>query len=193
MSIIKDTFFGGAEKKAAKKQERALVDAQNITRESTDAARQDLLNAFPQAQQTAQEGFQGALDVFGQSLPAQTDVFTQGNLGAQQAILSGLPQMQNALLGNNIDLRQLQPFEIQQPDLGFFQQQLPQTVAREQAAQDAAIQERERAIQEQTDRDQFFNRTRGQNQFGPRNQSRFLGGSFQNPFGNNLLTRQNFK
>jgi hypothetical protein len=62
--------------------------------------------------------------VFGQSLPAQTDVFQQGNVGAQQAILSGLPQIQNALIGGNVDLSQLQPFQVQKPDLGFFSQQI---------------------------------------------------------------------
>ena len=72
--------------------------------------------------------------MFGQSLPAQTDVFQQGNVGAQQAILSGLPQIQNALLGGNVDFSQLQPFEAQTPDLGFFQQELPQVRQRREDA-----------------------------------------------------------
>ena len=126
--IIKDTFFGGAEKDAAKLQQRSIEDAQDITRQSVAEARGDLQNIFPAAQQTARQGFQGGLDVFGQSLPAQTDVFTQGNMGAQQAILQGLPQMQNALFGNQVDYSQLQPFQVQQPDLSFFQQQLPEAI-----------------------------------------------------------------
>ena len=133
--IVKDTFFGGAEKAAAKKQEKAGRDAQALTRKGVEEARADINRLFPQAQQTAQQGFQGALDVFGQSLPAQTDVFTQGNVGAQQAILAGLPQMQNALLGNNIDYSQMQPFEVQQPDTGFFQQTLPQIQQQQSDAQ----------------------------------------------------------
>ena len=128
MSIIKDTLFGGAEKAAAKKQERAIREAQDITRESQEQARGDLFKLFPAAQQQTQQGFQGALDVLGQSLPAQTGTFQQGNVGAQQAILAGLPQIQNALLGNQVDLSQLQPFQVQQPDLSFFQQQLPETI-----------------------------------------------------------------
>ena len=108
MSFIKDTFFGGAEKKAAKAQTDALQQGQAFTREGVAQARDDIFKLFPAAQQNAQQGFQGALDVFGQSLPAQTDVFQQGNLGAQQAILSSLPQMQNALFGNPVDLSQMQ-------------------------------------------------------------------------------------
>jgi len=83
---------------------------------------------FPAAQQNAQQGFQGALDVFGQSIPAQTGVFQQGNVAAQNQILAGLPQMQNAILGGQVDYSALQPTQLQMPDLSFLQQQLPQTV-----------------------------------------------------------------
>ena len=117
-----------ASKKAASATKSAAKTAADQTSQSANQARADLFKLFPAAQQNAQQGFQGALDVFGQSLPAQTNVFQQGNLGAQQAILQGLPQIQNALLGNQVDLSQLQPFQVQQPDLGFFQQQLPQAV-----------------------------------------------------------------
>lgn len=126
MTIIKDTFFGGAEKKAAKASQAGTERGIEAMKEATRRAENFAIPLFSQARQDLHQGFQGALDVFGQSLPAQTDVFTQGNLGAQQAILSGLPQMQNALFGNQVDLSQLQPFEVQQPDLGFFQQTLPQ-------------------------------------------------------------------
>jgi len=113
---------------AAAQSKQAAAKADEQIQETTGQAREDLLKLFPAAQQTGRQGFQGALDVFGQSLPAQTDVFTQGNIGAQQQILQGLPQIQNALFGNQVDYSQLQPFEVQQPDLGFFQQQLPEAV-----------------------------------------------------------------
>lgn len=125
---VKDVFGGGAEEKAAKKQVEAIEQGQQITRQSAAEARSDLLRLFPAAQQNVQQGFQGALDVFGQSLPAQTGVFTQGNIGAQQALIAGLPQFQNAILGGNVDLSGFQPVAIQQPDLSFFQQQLSQPV-----------------------------------------------------------------
>ena len=128
MSIIKDTFFGGAEKKAAKAQQKGIESGIAATQAATRRAEQQALPLFSAAQQNAGLGFQGALDVFGQSLPAQTSAFQQGNMGAQQQLLAGLPQIQNALLGNQIDFSQLQPTQVQTPDLGFFQQQLPQFV-----------------------------------------------------------------
>lgn len=127
MSIIKDTFFGGAEKKAAKAQQKGIEKGIQATQAATRQARGDLMQLFPAAQQNLQQGFQGALDVFGQSIPAQTQALQQGNVGAQQQLLAGLPQIQNALLGGQIDFNQLQPVNVQ-PDLGFTQQQLPEFV-----------------------------------------------------------------
>ncbi|MBL4622905.1 MAG: hypothetical protein JKY89_10945 [Immundisolibacteraceae bacterium] len=103
-----------------------MASAEAATTRATNKARDDLFKLFPAAQENAAAGFQSALDVFGQSLPAQSQVFQQGNVAAQQQLLSGLPQFQNAILGGNVDLSQLQPTQLQQPDLSFFQQQLPQ-------------------------------------------------------------------
>lgn len=127
MSIIKDTFFGGAEKKAAKAIEKNLEKSQAFTREGVAQARGEIQELFPQAQQDLQQGFQGALDVFAQTIPQQTAAFTGGNVAAQQALLAGLPQQQAAILGGQAALQPLniQPFQFQ-PDLSFAQQTLPQ-------------------------------------------------------------------
>ncbi|MCP4002161.1 MAG: hypothetical protein GY727_14725, partial [Gammaproteobacteria bacterium] len=112
--------------KARKAQSKASDKAISTTQQATRQAREDLFKLFPAAQQNVQQGFQGALDVFGQSLPAQSQAFQQGNIGAQQTLLAGLPQQQAAILGGNIDYSQLQASQPQNIDLGFFQQQLPQ-------------------------------------------------------------------
>jgi len=132
MSIIKDTFFGGAEKKAAKAQQQGIERGIDETRRATEEARQAVIPLFGQARQEANQGFQGALDVFAQSLPAQMQTFQQGNVGAQEQLLAGLPQFQNAILGNQIDFSQLQPAQVQTPDLGFFQQTLPEVQRQQQ-------------------------------------------------------------
>jgi hypothetical protein len=111
--------------KAAGASDRASNASIAATNKANTQARNDVMTILPQAQQQANQGFQGALDVFGQSNPAQMDVFQQGNLGAQQALIAGLPQIQNAILGGNVDLGGLQPFQIQQPDMSFMQQTLP--------------------------------------------------------------------
>lgn len=121
---------------ASNKASNKAIDAQSqssneqirATQQAQSQARDDLFKLFPAAQQNANQGFQGALDVFGQSLPAQTQAFQQGNVGAQQQLLAGLGQQQNALFGNQVDMSQLQPVQLQTPSLDFFQQQLPQYI-----------------------------------------------------------------
>lgn len=132
-AVVASAVIGGiASNKANKKASAAQSESSQLAREATEAAarqaREDVNRLIPQAQETANLGFQGALDVFGQSTPAQIDAFQQGNLGAQQQLLAGLPQIQNAILGGNVDLSGLQPFQAQQPDLSFLQQQTPMNI-----------------------------------------------------------------
>ncbi len=134
MSIIKDVFFGGAEKKAAQAQTDALERGQDFTREGVEQARTDVMNFIPQGQQRAQQGFQQALDVFSQSLPQQAQAFTGGNVAAQQALLAGLPQMQSAILGGQIQPLNIQPFQAQ-PDFGFANQNIMQALPQAQQPQ----------------------------------------------------------
>ena len=128
-AILGGAVSAWSNKKASEASERGNNRAIAATSAATEQARDDINRLFPQAQARGQQGYQQALDVFGQSLPAQMDTFQQGNIGAQQAILSGLPQIQNALMGGNIDYSGFQPYQTQMPDTGFFNQQLPSTVA----------------------------------------------------------------
>jgi len=114
-----------AQNTASKAQPKSTDKAIASTQEAASQGRQDVTDNMALARQQANLGFQGGLDVFGQSAPAQMDVFQQGNLGAQQQLLAGLPQIQNAILGGNVDLSGLQPFQVQQPGLSFLQQTLP--------------------------------------------------------------------
>ena len=127
ISGITDTFFGGAEKKAAKKQQQGIEAGQEFIRQGTAQARGDTQNIFPAAQQALAGGFQGASNIFGQAIPQQANVFQQGNVAAQQQIAQGLPQFQNAILGRPVDFGQFQPTTLQQPDFSFLQNQQFQT------------------------------------------------------------------
>jgi|TARA_R110000823_G_scaffold19034_1_gene59059 hypothetical protein len=132
MSIIKDTFFGGAEKKAAEAQERGLDRSIEEFAKGTKQAREDVMSLYPSAENNLQAGAQGALDVMGQFLPQQADVFQQGNMNAQSQIAGGLPQIQNALMGGAIDYSQFQPKQVNY-DPSVFSQQLPEMQTTEQA------------------------------------------------------------
>ena len=116
-----------AANKASNAQKSAANTASAQVKQSTGQARNDLFKLFPSAQQAGQQGFQSALDVYGQSVPAQQQAFQGGNVAAQNQILAGLPQMQNALFGNQVDMSQFQAYNPQQQDLSFLNQQLPFT------------------------------------------------------------------
>ncbi len=114
-----------ASRRAASSQSRAQDLALRATELAEQRARAAAIPLFGSAQQNALAGFQGALDIFGQTVPAQSQVFQAGNVGAQQALLAGLPQFQNAILGGNVDLSQLQAQTLDLPDFSNLNLQLP--------------------------------------------------------------------
>lgn len=58
-----------------------------------------LFQLFPQAQQSRQQGLDYAANAYGMAMPEMMRSFQGGNVGAQQALLAGLPQQNAALLG----------------------------------------------------------------------------------------------
>ena len=110
--------------KAINAQQQAGNTASQQLQDSTAQAREDLFKLFPAAQQNTQQGYQGALDVFKQTLPQQAGVFQAGNVAAQNQLLAGMPQFQNAILGAPVDYSQFQATQLQQPNMNFANQQL---------------------------------------------------------------------
>lgn len=95
--------------KASDRAQESTERAQDLLKESRDRARQDVLRIFPEAMQAQTQGFQRAQDFLaGQVLPNQAQAFQTGNMQAQETLLAGLPQIQNAILGGNVDLSGLQ-------------------------------------------------------------------------------------
>ena len=132
MSKVTDTIFGSTDDSAQKAQTRSNAAAQELIAEQAKIARGDVMNLFPASDTNRNMGFQAALDVMGQTIPQQFSTFQQGNVGAQGALLAGLPQMQNAILGLPTDLSGLQPQAIQY-NTDFAQQQLPDFISSETA------------------------------------------------------------
>ena len=128
MSSLVKTLFGGTDKSSLKAQQQANVGTQQFIEQQGAQARGDVLALQPGVEQNRQLGQQAALDVLGQTIPQQFSTFQQGNVGAQSALLAGLPQFQNAILGLPTDLSGMQPQAIQF-DPSFAQQQVPQFVS----------------------------------------------------------------
>ena len=121
-------IFGGVDKSQQKGQIAANKESQAFTKEMLGQARGDALGLGGAQEANQNMGFQSALDVYGQTIPQQFDTFQQGNMGAQQALLAGMPQFHNAILGMPVDYSQFQPQQIQY-NTDFAQQQLPQFIS----------------------------------------------------------------
>lgn len=122
---ILGTLFGGADTSAQDFQRAANEEARRAVNVSTAQARADVLGLFPESDINRNLGFQGALDVLGQTIPQQLGVFQAGNVGAQEALLAGLPQFRSAILGGQFDPSGLQATELAF-DPSFAQQTLPE-------------------------------------------------------------------
>ena len=113
MSWVKNKFFGGAEKRAAKKRVESTQEAQKLLSANIDRARGEVRPLFEQAQADITGGFDRARDILQPLAGQQAQAFQTGNLQAQNTLLAGLPQIQNAILGNApVDLSGLQPSSV---------------------------------------------------------------------------------
>lgn len=123
-----DTLFGGKDKSAQKKTIADNKQRQAFIEQQMGQARSDLLGLAPGMQQNANMGFQSALDVLGQAYPQQMDIYQQGNVGAQNQLIAGVPQVHNAIMGLPVDYSVFQPMQLNY-DASWAQQQLPQYVS----------------------------------------------------------------
>jgi hypothetical protein len=123
----------------AKKNADAADEANRLSAEAREAsqayieeasrqARGDILELFPAAQQSRQTGIGAQMDFLRQAVPVQTNLFQQGNVAAQEQLARGLPQIQNAILGNAIDYSAFQPTQLDSSGIGALmaQAQVPE-------------------------------------------------------------------
>lgn len=125
MGIFSGIFGGGTSSSSRASQDEqaaANLRAQQFIEGQTGQAISDVKRLFPEAARVGAEGIQGALDIFGQGIPAGIDAFTQGNVGAQQVTVDTLPQIMAALLGTGVDPSVFRPQTID-VDTSFLQDQ----------------------------------------------------------------------
>ena len=104
-----------SQKNALKQQEAQRAASQAYIEKQISQARSDIFKLFPSAQESRQKGLDAGLQLYKQAYPAMMNTFQQGNVAAQQAVIAGLPQMQNALIKGRVDMSAFNPVSIQQP------------------------------------------------------------------------------
>ena len=107
-SEVTDSLFGGGGD-AAKDQAKANKESQKYTKEQAEQARSDAYRLFTKGSQPLAQGYQGAIDALGGTLRQQIDTTARGNYFGQEALLSSMPQFQNAILGYGVDNTKMAP------------------------------------------------------------------------------------
>ena len=102
---IGDAYFGGAEKDAAKEEQKGLANASQALQNSSAIARGESTELFRRGAENAQGGFQAALDTWNRTIPQQMQTYQDGNVQGQQQMLGGLQQGIGAMLGQPVDFR----------------------------------------------------------------------------------------
>ncbi len=147
---IAAAVIGGGASIAASNADRKQAEKAFDTQTSQNASNADFLSKQANIGSSQAEALFGAagknriragreaLKIFGETMPQQLRTFQEGNVGAQQQLLAGLPQIQNALLGRQVDLSGLQPTNIN-VDTGFTQRTLPAFTSASTALQSADL------------------------------------------------------
>lgn len=99
MGWVKNTFFGGAEKEAAKQQIAAGDRAMATQKEYYNQARNDIMSLFPQAYQGIATSYQQAIDQIGAGKTSSADILRQAFNQSNQITQSGSNAAISALLG----------------------------------------------------------------------------------------------
>ena len=126
-SGVSDFLFGGQNDSQQEKQAEQNAVYQQYVMDSADQARGDALSLQPLVNQAFHGGYQSAADMLGGATEQALNTFGEGNYTAQQSLLAGMPQYQNAILGLPVNNAALQPMKLNpQENLGFmFNPKLP--------------------------------------------------------------------
>lgn len=106
---ITDTLFGGTDDSSAKATSKDNAKRQQFVEDQTAQAQGDANRLYGQSRLPLLQGYQAAMDAIGGTTKQQIDTTARGNYFGQEALLAGMPQFQNAILGNAVDNSALQP------------------------------------------------------------------------------------
>jgi len=120
-----DTVFGGVDDSSQKAQIQQNKRAQEFIEEQAAQGRSDVINLQPLVDQAMTAGYGGAVDALKGTLSGGLDAIGQGSYAAQQAVLAGLAQFQNAILGLPVNNQAFQPVRLSPDYSGLLNAQLP--------------------------------------------------------------------
>lgn len=103
------TVFGAKSSKDSAKdslraQQKQNEQNQKFLEEMYRQGKSDVLKYVPQGAESARQAYERAYEIARQAGQDRLGVATRGNMDAQRTLIAGLPQMNNAILGEDVDL-----------------------------------------------------------------------------------------
>lgn len=95
-SGLGEKLWGGNNNSAQKTTERQQEYSRRFTQQQMGQARSDTNTLYDRGDQARNYGYNQALDLYGQAMPIQANLYQSGNTAAQMAILGGQPQIYRA-------------------------------------------------------------------------------------------------
>lgn len=110
MGWVKDNFFGGAQKDAAKRQQYNYEQAQGQIKEGVDQARKDILGIFPQQYTNLIDAYSKGADLITQGKTSSANILQNAFNQSNQTLQGGNQQVLSALLGGQPQMQLPQQF-----------------------------------------------------------------------------------
>lgn len=130
-SFVK-SIFGGTDRSAQTAQVAQNRDNSALFQNLANTATGNATALYGAADQNRTITLNQILGLLGGTIPQQISARQQGNVGAQQQLIGGLPMIQDAIMGRPVNMASLQPTRINY-STDFARQTAPQFVTSEQA------------------------------------------------------------
>lgn len=125
MGGLVKSIFGGTDRSAQREQINANAQNTQLFQQLAGQASDQAKSLYGAADTNRNMSLQQVLSLLGGTIPQQLSAQQQGNMGAQQQLIGGLPMIQDAIMGRPVNMGALQPTRISY-NTDFAQQQLPQ-------------------------------------------------------------------
>lgn len=125
MGGLVKSIFGGTDRSAQRQQVQTNTQNQALFQRLADQSGQTAREQFGAADTNRNMALSQILQLLGGTIPQQLQAQQQGNLGAQQQLIGGLPMVQAALLGQPVNMGALKPTQINY-NTDWARQALPQ-------------------------------------------------------------------
>lgn len=118
-------IFGGKDSSAQKAQIDANAKDRALFKELAEQSSGDAKALMGAADENRNMSLQQSLNLLGGVVPQRLGAFQEGNVGAQNQIIAGLPMIQAAIMGQPVNMGSLQPTQVSY-NTDYAQQTLPQ-------------------------------------------------------------------